>query len=200
MWQTTVRHNSIQLRAGDLLQVTWYLKETLPYIVKHCETGFLWIDQICINQDDLLKKNHQVSVMRNIYSSCASVIVWLGKLIMPRRGSVDLEKVVLCCNTARQYSEIGQYLHNKPQITVNDSARDLCTRHERLKHTSSRPRSHKDLLVSMVVAGMGFPRGRCCSQCKSGSWPTPYVSRRCCYGSLGVVNYNNAISQSPTQR
>lgn len=38
----------------------------------------LWIDALCINQDDLSEKNHQVRRMATIYRSCECVIVWLG--------------------------------------------------------------------------------------------------------------------------
>ncbi|KAK4168482.1 heterokaryon incompatibility protein 6, OR allele [Cladorrhinum sp. PSN259] len=38
----------------------------------------LWIDQICINQDDLGEKAHQVGLMGKIYSSASEVLVWLG--------------------------------------------------------------------------------------------------------------------------
>ena len=38
----------------------------------------LWADAICINQNDVLEKNHQVQYMKSIYSSADRVIVWLG--------------------------------------------------------------------------------------------------------------------------
>lgn len=38
----------------------------------------LWIDRISINQDNLEERSHQVSLMRDIYTSADSVIVWLG--------------------------------------------------------------------------------------------------------------------------
>ncbi|CBY00400.1 hypothetical protein IAQ61_011332 [Plenodomus lingam] len=38
----------------------------------------LWIDAISINQSDLKERSHQVSLMRDIYTSAESVIVWLG--------------------------------------------------------------------------------------------------------------------------
>lgn len=41
-------------------------------------TGFLWIDQLCIDQSDDLERNHQVQMMSEIYSSAARVIAWLG--------------------------------------------------------------------------------------------------------------------------
>ncbi|KAI1743393.1 heterokaryon incompatibility protein-domain-containing protein [Xylaria scruposa] len=38
----------------------------------------LWIDAICINQGDMNEKNHQVSMMRNIYAAASKVLVYLG--------------------------------------------------------------------------------------------------------------------------
>ncbi|KAJ8108979.1 hypothetical protein OPT61_g7794 [Boeremia exigua] len=39
---------------------------------------FMWIDAICIDQGSNLEKNHQVQLMREIYSKAKRVIVWLG--------------------------------------------------------------------------------------------------------------------------
>lgn len=41
---------------------------------------YLWIDQICIDQQALTERNHQVSFMSSIYSQCASVIMWLDSI------------------------------------------------------------------------------------------------------------------------
>lgn len=38
----------------------------------------LWIDALCINQDDLQERSHQVQMMKQIYSRASSVLVWLG--------------------------------------------------------------------------------------------------------------------------
>lgn len=38
----------------------------------------LWIDAISINQNDIEERNHQVAMMRDIYTSAESIIVWLG--------------------------------------------------------------------------------------------------------------------------
>ena len=40
--------------------------------------GYLWIDAICINQDDTEEKNSQVSLMKAIFQHAERVIVWLG--------------------------------------------------------------------------------------------------------------------------
>lgn len=40
--------------------------------------SYLWIDQICINQVDVIERNDQVSRMDMIYKQCEEVVVWLG--------------------------------------------------------------------------------------------------------------------------
>ena len=43
------------------------------------EPTYLWIDAICINQEDALEKSAQVSRMLKIYEKAQSVAVWLGE-------------------------------------------------------------------------------------------------------------------------
>jgi hypothetical protein len=56
----------------------------------------LWIDAICINQDKTLERNHQVTLMRDIYSKASRVVVWLGK------ASVNVDP-----ETSRPYTDLG---------------------------------------------------------------------------------------------
>jgi len=39
---------------------------------------YWWIDAICINQDDIVERTAQVSIMHQIYHSAQKVFVWLG--------------------------------------------------------------------------------------------------------------------------
>lgn len=39
----------------------------------------LWVDQLCINQDDLDERSQQVQLMKFIYSKARRVLVWLGR-------------------------------------------------------------------------------------------------------------------------
>jgi hypothetical protein len=39
---------------------------------------YLWVDAVCINQDDFAERNSQVGIMGLIYEGAARVIVWLG--------------------------------------------------------------------------------------------------------------------------
>jgi hypothetical protein len=40
----------------------------------------LWIDAICLNQSNVVERNHQVQQMWRIYASAAEILVWAGKL------------------------------------------------------------------------------------------------------------------------
>jgi hypothetical protein len=44
------------------------------------EVLVIWIDAISINQTDIEERNREVARMGDIYSKCAQVNVWLGKL------------------------------------------------------------------------------------------------------------------------
>ncbi|KAH7381471.1 heterokaryon incompatibility protein-domain-containing protein [Phaeosphaeria sp. MPI-PUGE-AT-0046c] len=86
MWGTSNRNKFWKLENNIQLRITATLQAALPYIVGSCSTGYLWIDQICINQDDILERAQQVSIMGNIYSNCSSVLVWLGHLRLLSNG------------------------------------------------------------------------------------------------------------------
>lgn len=59
-------------------QVTIDLEAALRHIRKPSSAMVLWVDAICINQEDLAEKSHQVEMMREIYSGAELVIAWLG--------------------------------------------------------------------------------------------------------------------------
>jgi hypothetical protein len=39
----------------------------------------LWIDAVCINQDNEEEKEHQIQLMARIYSQANRLVVWLGE-------------------------------------------------------------------------------------------------------------------------
>jgi hypothetical protein len=63
---------------GTTLDITVSLAEALRRFRLSDSTRLLWADAICINQSDNLERNHQVGLMRHIYSSAATVLIWLG--------------------------------------------------------------------------------------------------------------------------
>ena len=60
------------------LLITRNLALALQALQLDDEPFVLWIDALCINQDDLTEKSEQVLKMKEIYASASLVIVWLG--------------------------------------------------------------------------------------------------------------------------
>lgn len=73
---------------------TFYVKPNLSDALRHLrnysgsspqqsgrrpETLVLWVDFICINQEDKNEKSAQVRIMADIYKRAASVFIWLGR-------------------------------------------------------------------------------------------------------------------------
>ncbi|KFY95312.1 hypothetical protein V500_02843 [Pseudogymnoascus sp. VKM F-4518 (FW-2643)] len=50
----------------------------------------LWVDAICINQDDLIERSKHVRIMRKIYENATRVIVWPGDSSSSRLASAML--------------------------------------------------------------------------------------------------------------
>ncbi|RYO15162.1 hypothetical protein AA0111_g11768 [Alternaria arborescens] len=44
------------------------------------KSRILWVDALCINQNDVQERSHQVQQMEMIYSSATTVLIWLGEL------------------------------------------------------------------------------------------------------------------------
>ncbi|KAL6902627.1 heterokaryon incompatibility domain-containing protein [Trichoderma evansii] len=64
--------NGIKLPVADNLY---------SFLQHRCEASQcidLWVDAICINQNDLLEKNHQIPMMSMIYATASSLVIWLG--------------------------------------------------------------------------------------------------------------------------
>jgi hypothetical protein len=64
---------------GQTFQVTTNLEAALRQLRKPSTREVLWIDALCINQEDDKEKSFQVSLMGTIYKEAQSVHVWLGK-------------------------------------------------------------------------------------------------------------------------
>ncbi|KAK7926543.1 heterokaryon incompatibility protein-domain-containing protein [Apiospora marii] len=61
-----------------LLRVGENLHEALLYLRLPNEPRVMWIDALCINQEDIKEREHQVKRMAQIYSCARKVIAWIG--------------------------------------------------------------------------------------------------------------------------
>ncbi|KAJ5722029.1 HET-domain-containing protein [Penicillium malachiteum] len=64
---------------GYRLRITPNLHAALRSLRNQFVERFLWIDAICINQEDTAEKGQQIAYMAEIYSKASRVIIWLGE-------------------------------------------------------------------------------------------------------------------------
>lgn len=60
-------------------QVTPNLEHALRHLRRRKEKRILWIDALCINQEDNEEKNKQVPRMGWVYKNATEVVIWVGK-------------------------------------------------------------------------------------------------------------------------
>lgn len=76
----------------------------------------LWVDYICINQQDNKERSQQVKMMRAIYSHCSEVLIWLG----PNRlgDHIGRGRVLLAENIENDDSKCVWHNDNRDEIMV----------------------------------------------------------------------------------
>lgn len=81
-WGSGDPNEKIRIYVQDALPANFPVRENLHSALKQLRYAdrprMLWIDAICINQDDNEEKNSQVSHMSRIYAGADNVCVWLG--------------------------------------------------------------------------------------------------------------------------
>ncbi len=63
---------------GGVIKVTANLSLLLSKFRTPESSQLLWIDAICINQDDIDERSQQVQIMGSIYTNAAEVLLWIG--------------------------------------------------------------------------------------------------------------------------
>ncbi|KAF2671670.1 HET-domain-containing protein [Microthyrium microscopicum] len=96
--QCELKHGEIEARQYTALSYTWgpqtddrnilvngkqllirrNLWDFLHIARHHYEEQYFWIDAVCIDQNNSLERNQQVSMMASIYQQAASTLIWLG--------------------------------------------------------------------------------------------------------------------------
>lgn len=79
VWGDPEPTDTITLAGGSIkLGITANLSAALKDIRNKSDVMTVWVDAICINQANILERNQQVSIMRDIYSHAGSTIIYLG--------------------------------------------------------------------------------------------------------------------------
>ena len=77
VWGDSVNPKSISINEYNLT-VTVNLHGALSRLRHPSIERDLWVDAICINQNDTLEKEQQIRIMAKIYALASHVVIWLG--------------------------------------------------------------------------------------------------------------------------
>jgi len=75
---------------GFYLRVTSTLQEALRVLRYPDKRRTLWIDQLCINQEDIQERNSQVTIMHLVYKNAMRTVVFLGSVEGPGQPETAL--------------------------------------------------------------------------------------------------------------
>jgi hypothetical protein len=75
--------------------VTDNLEHALRALRKRTEPRILWVDALCINQQDNVEKSSQIQLMASIYSLAHQVVVWLGKETNSSAEAFEILKTII---------------------------------------------------------------------------------------------------------
>lgn len=78
-WGKPIFSASIECSPQGRLPITENLSAALLHLRLTDRIRVLWADAICINQQDLVERSHQVTLLRDTFEGAENVIVWLGE-------------------------------------------------------------------------------------------------------------------------
>lgn len=84
VWGDAVSENPL-IRDGQPVEIKVNLDAALRSLRHPMHVRRLWVDAVCIDQDNVEEKNGQIRMMRLMYMRATKVIVWLG----PKKPGVD---------------------------------------------------------------------------------------------------------------
>ncbi|RYP59738.1 hypothetical protein DL770_010148 [Monosporascus sp. CRB-9-2] len=111
-WGTGPINRRIVITEGGFfrrLDVKECLYSALWRLRHDSKSRFLWVDAICINQENMAERSSQVRIMREIYTRCLRVVIWLGEKSGHSEEALDLVQTI---NEVKEYDAMNGILRN----------------------------------------------------------------------------------------
>ncbi|KAH8745391.1 heterokaryon incompatibility protein-domain-containing protein, partial [Hyaloscypha finlandica] len=105
MLQESISYTALSYTWGDASNPMGIVLDGKPFKVRKNLWQFLqkmrqqgslelfWIDAICIDQENVQERNHQVSLMKDIYSKASQVAFWLGPASANSNLAIEMIKM-----------------------------------------------------------------------------------------------------------
>ncbi|EMD68559.1 hypothetical protein COCSADRAFT_109190 [Bipolaris sorokiniana ND90Pr] len=99
------------------LELTKNLEQALQALRQPRQRRILWIDAICIRQDDNAERSRQVSYMRSVYNNASRIIIWLGQKDATVRRAFEFAQKLAMTAAALQ-ATIQQSSQSPQQVQI----------------------------------------------------------------------------------
>ncbi|PMD33751.1 heterokaryon incompatibility, partial [Hyaloscypha variabilis F] len=91
-WGSSERPHLVKCSDPKKIVITENLKNLLLALRTEDTYVTLWIDSICINQDDIEEKTKQVKMMSLIYENASTTVVYLGESNQETEAAMECAK------------------------------------------------------------------------------------------------------------
>ncbi|KAF8853909.1 HET-domain-containing protein [Acephala macrosclerotiorum] len=99
---------------GSEIKITQNLFDALRQLRLKEKSRTLWVDAICINQENTNEKSIQVPLMKNIYQQATAVIIWLGLEDESTIQAIKMIRTASICTL----QEPGARTHGQPPAAI----------------------------------------------------------------------------------
>jgi hypothetical protein len=123
VWGSDVRDQQI-LCDGHVLSITANLSSVLRRVRLPDAPRKLWVDLICINQEDLEEKGYQVAIMGQIYRRASRVLVLIGSDDGDHGGLVCSLVDDVCAMVKRTLPHIQEDWNTFPHFDATEPLRE----------------------------------------------------------------------------
>ena len=111
---------------GGAVSITQNLDDALRSLRLPTQARRLWVDAVCIDQQNLDERSRQVQYMRLIYSRATRVIVWLGLKVPGLEKAMDLAEIIHEIRSSDRLDETTEGV-NKVELIQNVSMLAMAT-------------------------------------------------------------------------
>ena len=115
VWGHPEVENTILLGHHSFKQerITGNLHAALTEIRRPGQSRFVWVDALCIDQQNLEEKNKQVQIMGTIFASAAEVIIWLGEATEHSKWGMRILQVIA---EGKAFEDNPPWKNNPPEV------------------------------------------------------------------------------------
>lgn len=99
---------------GLTMRIGRNLAMALRYLRSQDQPRTLWVDAVCINQNDVDERNVEVKRMQDVYTLASRTIIWLGE---------EADESTLALNTLHYYGNQVEVAENEMNVFAGDAPR-----------------------------------------------------------------------------